>query len=49
MDTDFIQEIVNAPGELWDLPELQDVDVELYDDDSRSSSFESLLESGNDF
>lgn len=49
MNTDFIQDLVNDPGNLWDLPELQDADVELYDDNSRSTSFESLLESGHDF
>lgn len=49
MDTDFIREIVDSPAELWDIPELQDADVELYDDDSRGVTFDSLLESGNDF
>lgn len=50
--TDQIREFVDAPGEIWDLPELkefQEDDQDLYDDDSRSSSFESLLESGHDF
>lgn len=49
MRTDFIREVVDSPANLWDIPELQDADVEFYDDDSRSNSFEALLESGHDF
>jgi hypothetical protein len=49
--TDQIREFVDAPGEIWDLPELKEFQDELdyYDDNSRSTSFENLLESGHDF
>ena len=48
--TDQIREFIDAPSEIWDLPELSEFqEADLYDDDSRSNSFESLLESGHDF
>jgi hypothetical protein len=39
IDTDFWQEIADMPGEIFDIPEMQDVVVD----------FEKALNSGEDF
>jgi len=38
-------EIADAPGEIFDLPEMQDLEEDQFDD----KSFESFLNTGNDF
>lgn len=44
MNDDFWTEIVDAPGEIYDIPEMKE-----FDDQFDDKSFDNFLESENDF